>query len=358
MNNLRLANAALALAISTAAYAAQPQVPACVAQSAYTPICGMAPPEDLELSPDAGFLFLSTTPGLAASHQSRLRVMELASWAVSDMVIERQATPGWGEPSCEAPQGAIGAHGIHLSKRTDGRSQLLVVNHNGREAVEFFEPISDGKSWKAIWRGCVESQDGTMLNDVAATPDGGFVVTAMFSFSAMKDDPRLEKLLDGRATGHLLAWHASEGLRRLPDSEAPAPNGIQVSQDGQSVWFAAWPGSGIWHYDLQQQKVMSKIVLGFMPDNLTWTTDGQLLTAGVPDAQTFRRCFLSHNEFCPSATVVALIDPRNGTSRELLRAQEGALYGASTALQVGRDVFVGAFAGDRMLLLPDAIPSL
>ncbi|ANJ56948.1 SMP-30/gluconolactonase/LRE family protein [Pseudomonas silesiensis] len=358
MNHLHLASAALALAMSTAVHAAQPQVPACEAQSAYTPICGMAPPEDLELSPDAGFLFLSTTPGLAASHQSRLRVMALASREVTDMVIERQATPGWGEPSCAQPQGAIGAHGIHLSKRADGKSQLLVVNHNGREAVEFFEPISDGKSWKAIWRGCVESQDGTMLNDVAATPDGGFVVTAMFSFSAMKDDPRLEQLLDGRATGYLLAWHASEGLHRLPDSQAPAPNGIQVSQDGQSVWFAAWPGSGVWQYDFKQQKVVSKIALDFLPDNLSWTADGQLLTAGVPDAQTFRRCFLSHDEFCPSTSVVALIDPLKGTRRELMRAKEGALYGASTALQVGRDVYVGAFAGDRMLLIPNAIPPL
>jgi hypothetical protein len=358
MNHLRLASAALALAIGTAAYATQPQVPSCAAQSAYTPICGMAPPEDLELSPDSGFLFLSTTPGLAASHESRLRVMELASRNVSDMVIERKATPGWGEPSCAEPQGTIGAHGIHLSRRADGRAQLLVVNHNGREAVEFLEPVIDGNRWKAIWRGCVDSQDGTMLNDVAATPDGGFVVTAMFSFTAMKDDPRLEQLLDGHATGHLLAWHASEGLRRLANSQAPAPNGIQVSPDGQSVWFAAWPGSAVWQYDFKQQKVVSKIVLDFMPDNLSWTTGGQLLTAGVPDVQTFRRCFLSHNEFCPSATVVALIDPLKGSSRELLRAGEGALYGASSALQVGRDVFVGAFAGDRLLLVPDALPDL
>ncbi|BCX68242.1 SMP-30/gluconolactonase/LRE family protein [Pseudomonas izuensis] len=357
MFDIRLASAAFALAVSSAAYAAPPEVPACVAQSDYTPICGMAPAEDLELSPDGRFLFLSTTPGLAASHRSRLRVMELASRTVTDMVIERQATAGWGEPSCEAPQGTVGAHGIHLSKRADGRSQLLVVNHNGREAVEFFEPKSDGISWKAIWRGCVESHDGTMLNDVAATAGGGFVVTAMFSFKALKDDPRLDQLLDGRDTGHLLAWHPSEGLHRLPNSQAPAPNGIQVSPDGQSLWFAAWPGRGVWQYDLKQQKVVSKIALNFLPDNLTSAANGQLLTAGVPDKETFRRCFLRHDEFCPSATVVALINPLMGSSRELLRAREGALYGASTALQVGRDVFVGAFAGDRLLLLPEALPA-
>jgi sugar lactone lactonase YvrE len=222
--------------------------------------------------------------------------------------------------------------------------------------VEFLEPVRDGNRWKAIWRGCVESRDASMLNDVAATPDGGFVVTAMFSFSAMKADPHLEQLLDGRATGHLLAWKPAQGLHRLAASEAPAPNGVQVSRDGQSVWFSAWTGNGVWQYDLQQGKVVRKVALDFLPDNLSWTLDGHLLTAGVPDVQTFRRCFLSHDEFCPSASVVALIDPQNGTSRELLRLNEGVLYGASAALQVGRDVFVGAFAGDRLLLLPDALP--
>ena len=355
MIDLRLLCVALALAASALTYAAQ--APECTAGTGYTPICGMAPPEDLELSPDAGFLFLSTTPGLANSHRSRLRVMDLASRQVSDMVIEHQAEPGWGEAWCKAPSGTLGAHGIHLSTRRDGRAQLLVVNHNGREGVEFLEPVREGNRWKAIWRGCVESHDGSMLNDVAATLDGGFVVTAMFSFSAMKADPRLEQLLDGRATGHLLAWKPAQGLSRLPASEAPAPNGVQISQDGKSVWFAAWPGSGVWEYDLQQQKVVRKVALEFLPDNLSWTADGHLLTAGVPDAQAFRRCFLSHDEFCPSASVVALIDPLKGTSRELLRAKEGALYGASTALQVGRDVFVGAFAGDRLLVLPDALPA-
>lgn len=356
MIDLRWAVVAMTLAVSSLAQASQ-AASACTPGVDYTPICGMAPAEDLELSPDAGFLFMSTTPGLANSHVSRLRVMELASRKVSDMLIERQAEAGWGEPSCKAPQGTPGAHGIHLSKRADGRAQLLVVNHNGREGVEFFEPVREGNRWKAIWRGCVESQDASMLNDVAATPDGGFVVTAMFSFSAMKADPQLEQLLDGRATGHVLVWHADRGLRRLPGSEAPAPNGVQVSPDGLSVWFAAWPGSGVWQYDLQQQKVVRKVPLDFMPDNLSWTADGHLLTAGVPDAQTFRRCFLSHDEFCPSASVVALIDPLEGTSRELLRAREGVLYGASTALQVGSDVYVGAFAGDRLLWLPDALPA-
>lgn len=347
---------AMAATSSTGVYAAQ-QPPACTTNiAAVTPICGMAPAEDMEVSADGGFLFLSTTPGVADSHHSRLRLMKLDTHEVTDLAIEQQAQPGWGEASCNYPEAGVGAHGIHLSTRSDGRQQLLAVNHNSRESVEFLEPVHDGQGWKAIWRGCVESRDGTMLNDVSANPDGGFVVTAMFTFSALKVDPQLDRLLDGRATGYLLEWRPERGLVRLPSSEAPVPNGVQVSADGRSVWFAAWPASAVWQYDLGQQKVVRKVALGFLPDNLSWSSNGTLLTAGVPDGDAFRRCFLSRNEFCPSAAVVAVVDPIRGTARELLRATAGALFGASSAVQVGRDLYVGAFAGDRMLLLNGLAP--
>ena len=50
---------------------------------------------------------------------------------------------GWGTPDCPGePDKAFAPHGIHLSRRGDGRLQLLVVNHGGREAIEVgsFDP--------------------------------------------------------------------------------------------------------------------------------------------------------------------------------------------------------------------------
>ena len=38
------------------------------------------------------------------------------------------------------PPPAFSPHGIHLSERSDGRLQLLAVQHGGRESVEFFAP--------------------------------------------------------------------------------------------------------------------------------------------------------------------------------------------------------------------------
>jgi hypothetical protein len=352
MTGIRISVLAVMLLGAVAAHAAQ-MPPACTAGVGYTPICGIDPAEDVELASDGKFLWLSTTPGFSDAHTSRLRLMELASHKVTDLKVEMAPQEGWGDATCAAPTQRIGAHGIHLSQRADGRAQLLVVNHTGREAVEFLEPLPDGKGWKAVWRGCVENHLGSLLNDVAATPEGGFVATAMFDFAAMKADPTLQKLLDGRNTGYLTVWRPGAGLSKVDGSEAPFPNGIQLSSDGRYAWFAAWTAKAVWAFDLQAQRMLIKVPLDFMPDNLSWSSDGRLLATGIASAEIFRSCFVEKREFCPSAFAIAAIDPHSGVAGTLYQAQALAFSGASVAVQVGADVYVGAFTGDRMLLLPN-----
>ncbi|MCY1278248.1 SMP-30/Gluconolactonase/LRE-like region [compost metagenome] len=323
--------------------------PTCVAGGGATPLCGIAPAEDMEQASDGRFLFLSTTPGLSDAHHTRLRLLELASGAVSDLRIELAAEEGWGDPHCAAPTQTPGAHGLHLARRADGREQLLVVNHVGREAIEFFEPVADAGGWKALWRGCVENRQGSLFNDVVGSADGSFIATAMFELRDMQADPRLERMLDGRDTGYLLAWWPGTELTRLAHSEAPFPNGIQRSADGRTLWFAAWTAKALWQYDLASHQVTRKVPLDFMPDNLSWSADGRLLAAGIPEATTFRDCFVGKREFCPSAVRVAALDPRDSAAQPLYTAPAGELFGASVALQVGRDLYIGAFTGDRLL---------
>lgn len=119
-------------------------------------------------------------------------------------------------------QNLAGAHGIHLSRRADGHLQLLVVNHEGREAVEFLELVHSNNAWRALWRGCVENYLGSVLNDVVASPHGGFIATASVEFSALKADPELNKLLDGRNTGYLVRWQPKVTLEKIAGSESPS----------------------------------------------------------------------------------------------------------------------------------------
>lgn len=331
------------------------QVPTCEPGAGYEPVCGIAPPEDMELSSDGTQLFMSVTPGLAGQHQPRLRVMDVASGQVSDMEVSHAAQEGWGETGCAAPEQGIGAHGIHLSQRSDGRQQLLVVNHAGREAIEFVELLPSDQGWQAIWRGCVENSGQGKFNDVAATPDGGFVATVMFVSETMAPPLPLEQLLDGRDTGYLMHWSADQSLRKLPGSDAPFPNGVQVSPDGNSAWFAAWTANQLWRYDLQAGAVDAKVDSGYMVDNLNWAQDGRLLGAGVPDSGAFARCFQEHVEHCPMGVRVSALDTATQEHELLFSSEPGVMSGASVATQVGDELYVGTFTGDRLLRV--ALPS-
>src|SRR3990167_2086902 len=347
----KLASAFVGLTCLMACAMTQAAAPPCEAGSGYQPVCGIAPPEDLELSPDGRHLLMSITPGLAGQHKSRLRIMDLATQQARDLPLSVAPQAGWGEEGCAAPDQPLGAHGIHLSARGDGRQQLLVVNHHGREAIEFLElePVDDG--WAAVWRGCVAQKGLGRFNDVAATPAGGLVASVMFESTSMAPPLPLEQLLDGRDTGYLMSWAPGLPLVKVAGSDAPFPNGVHVSADGRHAWFAAWTAKDVRQFDLQKGQTLQRIALNFMPDNLSWTANGQLLAAGIEDPAVFSACFMAGDEHCASAFQVAAIDPELATAHVVFKAAPGLLAGASVALRVGTQLYVGAYTGDRLLKL-------
>ncbi|MCG7200246.1 SMP-30/gluconolactonase/LRE family protein [Marinobacter pelagius] len=323
----------------------------CKSTDAYEAICGIAPPEDMEVTPDGRFLFMGITPGMDGRQIPRLQVMELATRQTRDVELQIEPESGWGEADCAPPSQPMGAHGIHLSTREDGRYQLLVVNHSKREAIEFLEIEPVGEGWKTIWRGCVENSGTGRFNDVSAHPDGGFVATVMFEAESMHNPPPLDDLLGGRDTGYLMAWSPERPLAKIEGSDAPFPNGIQVSPNGRYAWYAAWTAGEVHRFDLAANRVSARIPVDYMPDNLSWGEDGLLLAAGIRDADVFKQCFLAHNADCPSGFKVSAIDPDALSNKTVFQAGQGVLPGVSVALEIEGDIYVGAFNGDRMIRL-------
>lgn len=247
----------------------------------------------------------------------------------------------------------MGAHGIHLSERKDGRHQLLVVNHNGREAIEFIEVAPEDDTWSTTWRGCVENEELGRFNDVAALPDPeeGFVATVMFEAESMHNPPPLDELLSGLNTGYLMSWSPDQGLSKIPGSEAPFPNGIQLTDDGRYAWFAAWTAREVHKFDLEQNRTRAEVPVGFMPDNLSWDSQGRILAAGIRNADTFAHCMMNQIADCPFGVKVSAVDVEKNTSHTIFSAKEGVLSGASVAVGVDGYIYVGAFNGDRMIRL-------
>lgn len=306
------------------------------AQAAPVAITGVWGPEDLELIPGTRTLIVSQLYATRDKVKGGLALLDTATDRVTPLPIRAARESGWGDPACAAPPAHIGPHGVHLSRRRDGRLQLLVVNHEDRESIEFLE--IDGT--RAIWRGCVTSVDA--FNDVVAMPGGGFVA----SVPVVHGQP--EKV-DGTVAGFLAEWRPGRGLAKLAGSDAAYNNGVQLGADGRTLYFAAWPGREIVRYDRTRHKITARVKTDFMPDNLSVTRDGTFLATGI-DALPGRDCEKVDAQ-CSPAFTVARIDPRTMKVTIVYHGAPGEMAGASIALPVGKTLYLGSYTGARLLKL-------
>ncbi|QDX80680.1 hypothetical protein B9N43_05120 [Denitratisoma sp. DHT3] len=333
--------------------------PSCEAQGEVRPYCGFRQPEDLEPLADGRHLLVSQmnltpTPQGFLFKSGKLSLLDTRTGKVRDLYPGKSAgqakakpTPGWGDPACPGEIGdALSPHGIHLSRRGDGRLQLLVVNHGGREAVEFFE--LDGQ--RLTWRGCAVAPRGSTMNDVAARPGGGFIASNMIDASTPEQAAQaMDNVARGENTGFVWTWSASFGYQKLPGSDGPLPNGVQVDAAGRYAYYnVVGPQGAVRKVDLQNYRLVGSAPTP-NPDNLSW--DGKrLLTAGVLDHRTLSQCDSAAP--CRSASHASAIDPETMQATRLFE-QDGSLQrGVSVAVAMGKRLYIGAFAGDRVLSVP------
>ncbi|MGE8144310.1 SMP-30/gluconolactonase/LRE family protein [Pseudomonas frederiksbergensis] len=346
----------LLLPVSNSAHATDAALSAaprdCVTANDVIPICGLVGPEDVELLKDGQTLVVSELPAeFEHPHGPGLMLADLTNNTSRPLPIRIERETGWGVASCLAPP-AIGlsTHGIHLSTRTDGRTQLLVVNHSAGDSIQAFELVGDKGNYQAVWRGCAVFNGGA-FNDVAALPGGGFVATVMLDKDLIKDQNPLDVMLSGKNTGYLVEWHPETGFRRLPESEAALSNGVQVSQDGRYIYFTAWTSRQVERYDRSQHKVTGTAETAFYPDNISVQPDGSMLVTGIDDMAAFRNCTKAQGGFCSRllAFTVARFDAETMKITPYYHAAVGTLAGGSVALQVGGRLYMGTYTGDRLV---------
>lgn len=317
------------------------------------PICRFENPEDMVPLPGGEALLIGEYGRSAEDHSGGLVLFTLADEQVETVFRggERPAVAesGWGDPACETPPSrAFNSHGIDLVRREDGRLALLVVQHGGREAVELFEVLGSGADWRVDWRGCVLAPQDASLNEVVGLADGGFYTTKMtpreggFDFEeGMPDEP----------TGHAYAWSPKTGYRKIAGTDGIIPNGIEASPDGRIVYMNASGEDSIRKVEVATGKELGRATVR-SPDNVTWSPDGRLLVAslGSFDPADFATCQAMTRGACPIPFEIVAVDPETMTSLGPVYASEGPPMGGGTVgLQVGDELFIGSFRGDRIL---------
>ncbi|MCA9764552.1 MAG: SMP-30/gluconolactonase/LRE family protein, partial [Gemmatimonadetes bacterium] len=255
----------------------------------------------------------------------------------------------WGEADCAEPSGAAFApHGIDLRHRADGRLALYVVNHAVRESVEMFEVI-DASEPRLVWRGCVAMPPQTRLNDVVVLEEGGFLATYMYPGNGEVAAMIKGRFFD-RDTGYVVEWSPERGHGRVTGSDAPLPNGIEISPDERYVYVGTWlggDGAGVRRIDRVTAEVRR---IGVGPvDNLAWSDDGWLLAAvHVNGVDEIGQCARPGSGACAMRTRIVAIDPALEQAHVLLEQAGEPMGGITVARQSDDRLWLGSFASDRI----------
>ncbi|MCS5637764.1 MAG: hypothetical protein NZ990_14685 [Myxococcota bacterium] len=340
--------------------AQHPAITSCQDQDEAHAICGLQNPEDLALVPGGGEVVISQFGAMDGTRPGSLALFDVKTEAVR-IAFEGGGAPGgrgegslWGDPGCPGPpEAGFSPHGIDLEAFPGRGLRLLVVNHGGREAVEFFAVERTPSGTEISWRGCAPAPPDAFLNDVVNLPDGGFLVTQMMS----RGEPLwgLVKSSMGFDTGFVYEWQPGHGYAVVPGTSAPFPNGIELSPDARRLYLNVYSPGEVRQIDRTTGESLGTADVP-SPDNVTWGSDGRLLVAshrgGLSDQLA---CMDLEQGACGMEFAVVAVEPETmETETLLLRA--GPPMGAGTvALDLGDgELLIGSFASDRMLRIPAA----
>ena len=340
------------------AYTSVKPITSCEPIANARPLCGWQNPEDMVALPDGRHVIVSEYGGLNGEKSGTLSLLDLET-ETRQLLYNGDSIQGagpWGASDClAAPGKEFSPHGIHLSHRANGQMQLLAVQHGGRESVEMFEVTKSTDSWNLTWQGCVIPPDGSTLNDIVATPEGGFLTTHMMT----RRDNALGKFYEfmkssmfGVESSHVLAWQPNEGFNQLTSSKGVMANGLEIAPDGETIFVNYSLNGEVRRINRHSDKVEASNQSLPPLDNVTWTPDGQLLVAGaLADMMDMMACTNPETGNCPGAFAIIAVDPQTLESETIYEGGPNTPSGAGTVgLRVSDgSLLIGTFAGDRIV---------
>jgi hypothetical protein len=345
---LRALGSLMIVTAATLASAADP-LTRCDASANQRPVCSFHNPEDLAALPGGQALVVSEYGTLDGTRPGALALLVLAT--DERRVVFRggdaqgEAAPGWGDPACPGPPPPeFSPHGIDLARRSDGKLALAAVQHGGRESVELFEVTGSEADWKVDWRGCWIAPDDAWLNEVILLADDSVMASHMMSRTSDSGG------FDDTARGWLLHWTPSAGFEKVPGTEVRMANGFELSVDEETIYLNSTMGDGLRRIERSTGKMTGHADLGAL-DNSTWAPDGALLVAQLQstDPASFEACANLEKRACPIPFQIVAVDPDSMATSVRFDSAGSSMGGGTVGLQVGSELFIGSFAGDRIL---------
>lgn len=318
------------------------------------------PPEDIIALPRTRWVVISSMK--SAAHSGGLSLVNSRSeevtnlWPVENFAYAPDTTAF---PGCVTPpdESDAATHGVNVMQTGRWTFDLYVVYHGSRESIEVFSLNVRGNRPTASWRGCVETSPGIAANSVAVLPDGGLAITNPYDISK----PTLQEFFSTEPSGQLWTWHRESGWLKVPGSEMHFPNGIEVSDDGATL-YAAETTPSVRNITSVPTAGGTQRVVGhteLLPDNLRWTDSGTLLTTGPlygvpPTIAVVGECFVLKEaapDYCVRGFDIAEIDPATGTTEVIFSSRTPQITQPTVAAPVGRDIWIGSNGSERIAVV-------
>jgi hypothetical protein len=308
-------------------------------------VCGQQGPEDLVVVPGAQWVIASSFGGSGGIQL--IRVSDRTSTLAYPGATPRERFDAKTYASCPGPPDAgakqkFQTHGLSILPGANSVHRLFVVVHGSREAVEVFEIDIRPVTPTLTWIGCAVAVDPVGLNSVRGLPDGGFYATNFLARGI--DLASADRMRAGERNGELWEWHTATGWVKVLGSEAAGANGLEMSADGRWFYVAAWGSQSFFRLSRgETPPKRDEIPLGFRVDNIRWAADGSLLAAGQGGTTA-----------APTSNIVK-INPETLKVTDVIREPASPAFGAGTvAVEVGNQIWVGSFRGDRIAIFPSA----
>ena len=326
----------------------------CSAQANLTPICGFGgAPEDAEWLPDGSGLIVSEMPGFVEdATEGRISLVNVETGEITllhDASMQNPETDEnvWGAEGVTSKQ-VFSPHGINLSQRSDGRWQLLVVNHAETETIDFFELLQVDGQWALQWRGGVDAEGTDIHNDLDAAGTGLYV-TRYFKGDLQNLFVDYTQQLEN---GIVKKWTPEEGWTELEGTKGVSLNGILWNEAEDELLVSEWgrskvnvfTGEGVKKYAIEDVS---------HPDNISWNGagDAYLVASKKAGLEKIAACGAAKAEVCEGEFNIFEIEPGSGLKTTRFNS-DGTFWGPpSNAVEKDGKLYIGSFGGTRLLIV-------
>ena len=324
----------------------QKDISKCESDESMTVICGFQNPEDIVLTPDEKFLFISEFGGIAPYGETTS-----GSFALLDLSNNQKIIPEitidkniWGEASCSRSEAdAYGPHGIDIVQRDNGTYQIGVINHFPYESVEMFELSKNTESWELIWKGCIAVPEDLYFNDIGLKADGSFYASHMYRRDITENEWLINSLFKSNS-GHVVIWKDGDFIK-VPNTEGSGPNGILLDEESDLLYISYNQGDKISIFDLSTN-TMGVDYFVQSPDNIHIGKSSLWVTSLDFQANDFGDC--SEKVACSLPFSIHELDQKTLKLKNKTSFSKTVFGLPTVAVPIDEMIYLGSFHSDRM----------